>query len=419
LPSIRAGRMSAIRSAILVIAAGLMATAGIALAQSPADSTRTPDPRKQPNPPPIAFFLARGEPDACGPGCAEWIAADGTIDAGAVQRLRALLGRLGKRKLPIYFHSPGGSVEGAIEIGRLLRARHMTAGVARTIPQGCDRSRDRDSACDALKRSGRELPAELRTARTLCNSSCVYALIGAAVREVAAGAQLGVHAAVVVAYHRNGGAEAPRAPARLKAAALARANARIERYVTAMGIDRALFRTASEVSHDRVHYLTRDEIVRFGIDRRDFLESRWMSEEGRSGASTVVKFATAAKAGEPKQYRMMQLLLACGRTGFITLGFARDLDPSDRLVSVAIAARGSEVMLSAGRAQPTVRPNGAEMEVWVAAAPRAFFDGAALDDTIEVVETPATAPLNAPLRRLKLSTAGLASSVNALAQHCR
>jgi len=410
--------MSRIRSAILVIGIGLTATAGTALAQSPAGSSK-PDPRKQPPPPPIAFFLAKGEPDACGAGCGEWIAADGMIDQAAPQRLRALLQRLGKRKLPIYFHSPGGSVEGAIEIGRLMRARQMTAGVARTIPQGCDRSRDRESACDGLKRSGRELPAELQTVRTLCNSSCVYALIGAARREVAAGAQLGVHAAVVVAYHRNGGAPAAKAPAGLKAAALARANERIERYLVSMGIDRALFRTASEVSHDRVRYLTRDEIARFGIDRRDFHETRWMTEEGPSGASMVVKFAAAAKAAEPKQYRVMQLLLACGRTGFITVGFARDLDPADQLTSAALAASGSEVMLSPGRAQPTVRPNGVEMEIWVAAAPRAFFDGAELDDSIEVVETPATALLEAPPRRLKLSTAGLASSVNALAQHCR
>ncbi len=258
-----------------------------------------------------------------------------------------------------------------------MRARQMTAGVARTIPQGCDRSRDRESACDALKRSGRELPAELRTVRTLCNSSCVYALIGAAAREVAAGAQLGVHAAVVVAYHRNGGAPTAKVPARLKAAALARANERIERYLASMGIDRALFRMASEVSHERVRYLTRDEMARFGIDRRDFHESHWMAEEGPSGAAAVVKFATAAKAGEPKQYRVMQLLLACGRPGFITVGFARDLDPADRLASAALAASGSEVMLSPGRAQPTVRPNGVEMEIWVAPAPRAFFDGAA------------------------------------------
>jgi hypothetical protein len=59
------------------------------------------------------------------------------------------------------------------------------------------------------------------------------------------------------------------------------------------------------------------------------------------------------------------------------------------------------------------------MEIWVAAAPRAFFDGAARGDTIEIVETPAIALPNAPPRRLKLSTAGLPASIDALAQHCR
>lgn len=57
----------------------------------------------------MIFYLAKGEDDACGPGCAEWIAAEGQIEADTAQRLRALLTRLGKRKLPIFFHSPGGN----------------------------------------------------------------------------------------------------------------------------------------------------------------------------------------------------------------------------------------------------------------------------------------------------------------------
>src|SRR5262245_46356651 len=52
---------------------------------------------------PMVFYLAKGEPDACGPGCSEWIAAEGEIDAGALQRLRAILAHPGKRKLPIFF----------------------------------------------------------------------------------------------------------------------------------------------------------------------------------------------------------------------------------------------------------------------------------------------------------------------------
>jgi hypothetical protein len=43
----------------------------------------TEKPVKQPLPPPIAFFVAKGEPHACGRDCAEWIGADGTFDLNA------------------------------------------------------------------------------------------------------------------------------------------------------------------------------------------------------------------------------------------------------------------------------------------------------------------------------------------------
>jgi hypothetical protein len=70
----------------------------------------TAEPQPAPAWLPVVFYVAKGEPNACGPGCREWIAAEGTFDRDAPQRLRALLNRLGQRKLPIYFHSPGGSI---------------------------------------------------------------------------------------------------------------------------------------------------------------------------------------------------------------------------------------------------------------------------------------------------------------------
>jgi hypothetical protein len=88
--------------------------------------------------PPMVFYVAKGEPNACGRGCSEWIAAEGTIVKDSPQHLRDLLKRLGQRKLPIFFHSPGGSVEAGMAIGRVMRERRMTAGVGRTIPRGCD-----------------------------------------------------------------------------------------------------------------------------------------------------------------------------------------------------------------------------------------------------------------------------------------
>jgi hypothetical protein len=34
----------------------------------------------------MIFFVARGEPDACGAGCSEWVAAEGRIDFDAPRR---------------------------------------------------------------------------------------------------------------------------------------------------------------------------------------------------------------------------------------------------------------------------------------------------------------------------------------------
>jgi len=121
---------------LLLIAAALgVATAtpaGAQRAPSPADppsTTRTtaPEPKSHGLPPPITFFVARGDANACGSGCREWIAAEGTIDSDADDRLRAFLKKLGSRKLPIFFHSPGGSVPAGLAIGRLMRDHHLTA----------------------------------------------------------------------------------------------------------------------------------------------------------------------------------------------------------------------------------------------------------------------------------------------------
>src|SRR5262245_25154968 len=79
--------------ASFVAAGAIAASTGIAPAQAQP---------KEPFPP-MVFYVANGDADACGAGCREWIAADGMIDESAPARLRALLSRLGQRRLPIYF----------------------------------------------------------------------------------------------------------------------------------------------------------------------------------------------------------------------------------------------------------------------------------------------------------------------------
>src|SRR5688572_27320533 len=43
---------------------------------------------------PMVFFLAKGPPDSCGPGCSEWIAAEGAFVLGTAQRFRDFLAML-------------------------------------------------------------------------------------------------------------------------------------------------------------------------------------------------------------------------------------------------------------------------------------------------------------------------------------
>jgi hypothetical protein len=376
---------------------------------------------------PMVFYVAKGEPNACGTGCREWIAAEGTIDRDAPARLRALLSRLGPRKLPIYFHSPGGSVDGGLAIGRLMRERRMTAGVGRTIPRGCDPLQEHEAACDDVKRAGRELLAELRSARTLCNSSCVYALIGATVREVGAGARVGVHEIALGRFDERG-QPAPLDRKNLSAEQLRQVRseeARIARYVAEMGIDKGLFDAATQIVHERIRYLSHDEIARFGIDRREFQESRWMLDEGPPGPLAVLKFVVEARAankgGEPRQYRTTRIRLTCDRrAGEIGFEYGRELAASDKPASVAVTTR-SDAFVLPRRGKPVLGYNDLEIEDRFARVPIAFFEEAG--DAIEIRQAPDNAApdkASAPTRlTIRLTTHGLSDSIGVLARHCR
>src|ERR1700738_5229614 len=57
----------------------------------------------------MIFYVAHGAAGACGQGCSEWIAAEGTVQWDTHKRLIAILDRQGGRKLPLVIHSWGES----------------------------------------------------------------------------------------------------------------------------------------------------------------------------------------------------------------------------------------------------------------------------------------------------------------------
>src|SRR5262245_22703730 len=72
---------------------------------------------------PIKFAIVKGKDDACGPGCGEWISAEGMLDYGSGKRFRAFLVAHNWPRLPIFFHSPGGSLSDGFEIAHLMREK--------------------------------------------------------------------------------------------------------------------------------------------------------------------------------------------------------------------------------------------------------------------------------------------------------
>jgi hypothetical protein len=373
--------------------------------------------------PPLALYLAKGEPDACGPGCSEWIAAEGMIDRGAAERFRTFLQRLGQRKLPVYFHSPGGALSNATAIGRLMRQRGMTAGVARTIPQGCNALLEREDACDKLKRSGRQLSAELRSARALCGSACVYALVGAKVRLVPSGARLGAHASVLARCDKRGCVRLASSTkmTRQQRSKIQTDAAELARYFRAMGIDTALLDAANEIPHDGLRYLSRDEIARFGIDRREFNESNWMIDEGPPGPFALLKFVTEAAGPDGKEYRTTRIRLTCYGQDQIWIGYDRELASSDAGVAapISLVARGGNIVFRPRLFVPIMGYNNIPMDGRRERIPISMLEEAAAGDGIEIAEKPERAQSDQRPRVTKISTAGLSQALAALRLRCR
>ena len=378
----------------------------------------------QPEKPPLNFYVAKGPDDACGAGCNEWIAAEGRFDFESYQRLRAFLNRLSGRKLPIYFSSPGGMVSQALAIGRLLRERGLTAGVASTTPQGCEPPADKEEACLALKHSGRAVTAAWNAIDANCNSSCVYALLGGKQRQVPPGARLGVHSGKVLRVVRVGGdvknvtdeTSAPRTKAKAH-----EIDVELRRYAREMGIDPGLIDEAEKIPFEQVRYLSRDEIARFGIDARPLIETRWTVVDVPSKPLAVFTFMVEAKGGNNKEFRTGILRLACSSAATLAVAYIRGLagDEIGHVATIKLTASGRDLVFPRiGKVSKIdALDNGATFDSRAVRAPLDFFDKAAAAENIDIVVTDLADPALAPRVR-RLSTSGLGSAVEVLRRRC-
>lgn len=391
----------------LLLGACLPATA----AQGKGPAKRHATPAKVGIPPlknPMIFYLARGEPNSCGPDCSEWIAAEGTLANGTAERMRAFLKRhSGKR--PIYFSSAGGITSESIAVGRLMRERGMIARVARTIPLGCEADARK---CARAKRSGREQIARLTSTLSQCNSACVYAIVGARVREIAPEAHLGVHASRTVIVGRL--PSGAKVPAQVRAKFKAENRQMIRRYLVDMGIQPALLDAAEKIPHESIRALSREEMVRFNIDTRGLVESGWILDERGSERGGIFKTIDATETGGA-EYRKTLVRLSCSGTDHFQVGYAREVGPKEHsFLPLKIVTAKEAFNLAPPEESVIGNDTNKYYDVRRARVPMRAFESAIAEDRIELA--PDAGEGKPAVTRL--STIGLASALSSLSRRC-
>lgn len=290
--------------------------------------------------PNLIIYLAKGPANSCGPGCDSWIAVEGNLDRNAAARIRRFLQGVKDAARPFFFNSPGGSVEQAFLIGRLLRSRKAVARVGRTIVAACGAGSQVDDACLKIKTGGGEVPAEIVTRHAVCNSACAYLFLGATTREVAPDATMAVHSSKFTLVVR--GHPPPEQVTAATNRGLARADREREAFVAAMGISHELIDLIKTVKFENAHVLTRPELYRFGIDTRPVAETAWTLESDTR--PYVRKLALAKKEDGAFAFRTMEWRLFCENKDRARLMFAREFDQG--------AAGMNSVVMMAGTVKP-------------------------------------------------------------------
>jgi hypothetical protein len=364
--------------------------------------------------PPVMFYIAHGAPDSCGRGCDRWIAVEGQINADAAIRFKKFITKhLKDRQLPIYLSSPGGNLEQALFIGNMLREMSALARVGRTLVSDCGFEAQSSEPCLKLKRSGRELAGNLSTRGAQCNSACPYMMVGAAKREVAADAILGVHSPKIILRYSGDGQPSSQMIGAARQRAVLRGDRLLSEYVVRMGIEGELLDVARRTKFEDMHVLTRDEIFRFGIDRREFVETPWAFEN--SGGPLIRKSAIA-RSDNGKSWRTLQWRLFCLNPEQFQLEFHRQIVPTTGTAVVPV------ISISAGAARPLTfafpPAKLAGSEAWRLRLTKSSIEAMAGLSDLDLVETANALDGRRSSHTEKLSGEGLAGSLDSLASVC-
>ncbi|MBX3583952.1 MAG: hypothetical protein KF810_18850 [Rhizobiaceae bacterium] len=165
-----------------------------------------------------------GQPMSFTLGAGGVLAAEGSIDQGASARLAAELEARGEYVKVVSLNSPGGSLDDAMKMAKMIRERELATEVL-------------DGA--------------------LCASSCPLVLAGGEIRTVAPSAAVGVHQFYAAAREDA-------APQQVMADAQM-ITARISRHLIDMGVDPALWLHALDTPPQALYYLSAAEMMQYRL----------------------------------------------------------------------------------------------------------------------------------------------------------
>ena len=144
---------------------------------------------------PMQVRIVRSAEAGCEPDCAEWISAEGDIVDGTPAEFGRVFAQLGTRKLPVFVNSGGGSIEAAMVIGRMLRARQLDVSVTRTDFTACSTGAKN---CQVVKGRARKVARGLPDSfSAYCASACTLVLAAGTQRLVSPWSHVGVHQIIV------------------------------------------------------------------------------------------------------------------------------------------------------------------------------------------------------------------------------
>ena len=243
----------------------------------------------------------------------------------------------------------------------------------------------------------------------MCNSACPYLILGATTREIAPDALLAVHSPKVVAHFR-GGVPTPQMQAEANTRGRERADRMLKEYIVKMGAEMELLVLARTVKFEDTRVLTREEIGRFGIDRRDFVETPWTFENvGRS----VAHKTALQKLASNGSFRSSQWRLFCINAEQFDLGLQRQAVTQALLPVVSI---------SNGEAKPlyfvSTRASLPGSNHWAMRMTRASVQSLSEGGQFDLTETSQEPDGRRLARSAKFSSEGLAGAVSSLLVTC-